>query len=106
MLNLVPPQHAGHVLSPRRQRGFRVYSPQLAEQLISPLYHAAKARGIPMTKLASQLVAEGLGISLTTATPGGAVAVRTVSPALFTPPPASLHLVAESRPPFTMEPCR
>lgn len=36
------------------------YSPRLRRELISPLYHAARARGIPMTALASRLVAEGL----------------------------------------------
>jgi len=36
------------------------YSPRLRRELISPLYHAARSRGIPMTALASHLVAEGL----------------------------------------------
>ena len=36
------------------------YSPRLKRDLISPLYHAAKAQGIPMTALASRLVAAGL----------------------------------------------
>ena len=36
------------------------YSPRLDRDLISPLYHAAKAQGMPMTALASRLVAEGL----------------------------------------------
>ena len=38
----------------------RYYSPRLDENLISPLYHAAKAKRIPMTRLASSLVREGL----------------------------------------------
>ena len=38
----------------------RYYTPRLDEKLISPLYHAAKARRIPMTRLASSLVREGL----------------------------------------------
>ena len=38
----------------------RHYSPQLERPLISALYHAAKARRIPMTQLASSLVREGL----------------------------------------------
>jgi len=38
----------------------RYYSPRLNRSLISPLYHAAKTRGVPMTALASRLVAEGL----------------------------------------------
>ncbi len=37
-----------------------LYSPRLSRDLISPLYHAAKAQGIPMTTLASRLVAQGL----------------------------------------------
>jgi hypothetical protein len=36
------------------------YSPRLKSSLISPLYHAAKSQGIPMTALASRLVSEGL----------------------------------------------
>ena len=38
----------------------RYYSPRLERPLISVLYHAAKARRIPMTRLASSLVREGL----------------------------------------------
>jgi hypothetical protein len=38
----------------------KYYSPRLRHELISPLYHAAKSEGIPMTALASRLVAEGL----------------------------------------------
>ena len=38
----------------------RKYSPRLDGNLISPLYHAAKARRIPMTRLASSFVREGL----------------------------------------------
>jgi len=38
----------------------KYYTPQLRRELISPLYHAAKAKGIPMTALASRLVADGL----------------------------------------------
>jgi hypothetical protein len=38
----------------------RHYSPQLDRPLITALYHAAKARRIPMTQLASSLVREGL----------------------------------------------
>ena len=36
------------------------YSPRLKRDLITPLYHAARSQGIPMTALASRLVAEGL----------------------------------------------
>jgi hypothetical protein len=36
------------------------YSPRLDRDLISSLYHAAKARRLPMTKLTSALVREGL----------------------------------------------
>lgn len=38
----------------------KYYSPRLERSLISPLYHAAKAEGVPMTKLASSWVAEKL----------------------------------------------
>ena len=38
----------------------RYYSPRLERPLITVLYHAAKARRIPMTRLASSLVREGL----------------------------------------------
>ena len=38
----------------------KYYSPRLKRDLISPLFHAAKSQGIPMTALASRLVAEGL----------------------------------------------
>lgn len=38
----------------------KYYSPRLERSLISPLYHAAKAEGVPMTKLASNWVAEKL----------------------------------------------
>jgi hypothetical protein len=36
------------------------YSPRLDENLIGPLYHAAKAKRIPMTRCASLLVRDGL----------------------------------------------
>ncbi len=36
------------------------YSPKLQRDLISPLYHAAKARRIPMTRLASSLLRDAL----------------------------------------------
>ena len=38
----------------------KYYSPRLKRDLISPLFHAAKSQGIPMTALASRPVAEGL----------------------------------------------
>jgi hypothetical protein len=38
----------------------RYYSPRLDRDLISPLYHTAKRRRAPMTKLTSALVREGL----------------------------------------------
>lgn len=38
----------------------RYYSPRLQRDLIPALYHAAKARRVPMTTLASALVREGL----------------------------------------------
>lgn len=38
----------------------RYYSPRLERDLISPLYRTAKSRRVPMTKLASAFVREGL----------------------------------------------
>jgi hypothetical protein len=38
----------------------RHYSPRLDRPLITALYHAAKAQRIPMTRLASSLVRDGL----------------------------------------------
>lgn len=38
----------------------RVYSPALDPELISPLYRTAKSRNVPMTKLASRYIKEGL----------------------------------------------
>ena len=40
--------------------GAKWYSPQLDRALVTALYHAAKARRVPMTRLASSLVREGL----------------------------------------------
>jgi hypothetical protein len=39
----------------------RHYSPQLSKELVSRLYHQAKAERVPMTVLANQLVEEALG---------------------------------------------
>ena len=36
------------------------YSPRIRRDLITPLYHAAKKERVPMTKLASDLIAQGL----------------------------------------------
>ncbi len=38
----------------------RYYTPRLDRDLIGPLYHTAKSRRVPMTRLASALVREGL----------------------------------------------
>lgn len=38
----------------------KYYSPRLDRDLVSMLYHTAKVRRVPMTKLASALVREGL----------------------------------------------
>ncbi len=38
----------------------RYYSPRLDRELISRLYHQARAECVPMTALASRLVREGL----------------------------------------------
>ncbi len=41
----------------------RYYSPQLDRDLVSILYYEARARRVPMTKLASELIREGLRVS-------------------------------------------
>ena len=38
----------------------RFYTPQLDRDLVTLLYHTAKSRRMPMTRLASALVREGL----------------------------------------------
>jgi len=40
--------------------GAKWYSPQLAREVVSRLYHKAKAEGVPMTRLASRLIKEAL----------------------------------------------
>ena len=37
-----------------------MYSPKIDEELIPVLYHTAKARGIPMTKLVTILIGKAL----------------------------------------------
>ena len=41
-----------------------MYSPKISEELISPLYHQAKARGIPMTRLVNEILSEHLSLEL------------------------------------------
>lgn len=41
-----------------------MYSPKISEELISPLYHQAKARGIPMTRLVNEILSEHLSMEL------------------------------------------
>lgn len=43
-----------------------MYSPKICESLISPLYHQAKARGIPMTRLVNEILSEHLSLELAT----------------------------------------
>lgn len=38
----------------------RYYTPRLDRDLVTALYHTAKSHGVPMTRLASSLVREGL----------------------------------------------
>jgi hypothetical protein len=38
----------------------KYYSPRVDRDLIRPLYHAAKSHRVPMTRLASTLIREGL----------------------------------------------
>ncbi len=37
-----------------------MYSPRIREDLIPPLYRLAKARGVPMTRLVSEILAAAL----------------------------------------------
>jgi len=39
-----------------------MYSPKINPQLISPLYHQAKDRGIPMTRLVNEILSEHLSL--------------------------------------------
>jgi hypothetical protein len=62
-----------------KMRKFRHYSPEISRFLVSVLYHEAKARKIPMTKLTDLLLRQALqgtegwktaeSLGLTTATP-------------------------------------
>jgi hypothetical protein len=36
-------------------------NPQLSREIVTRLYHEAKAEGIPMTKLANKLIEQALG---------------------------------------------
>lgn len=38
------------------------YSPKLSRLTVSKLYHAAKEKNVPMTKLADEIVAAALGV--------------------------------------------
>lgn len=58
----------------------RPYSPQLSRLVVSALYHEAKCRRLPMTRLADQLLHEAL-----LGTPGWRKAIQADSPT----PPAS-----------------
>lgn len=40
------------------------YSPKISENLISPLYHLAKSKKIPMTKLVNEILSEHLSLEL------------------------------------------
>ena len=41
-----------------------MYSPKISEELISPLYHQAKSKKIPMTKLVNEILSEHLSLEL------------------------------------------
>ena len=58
----------------------RHYSPQLDRDLVTLLYHAARLRRMPMTRLASALVREGLA-RLAESAPSGSAVVREDLPA-------------------------
>ena len=40
---------------------FTHYSPELSKELVSQLYHKAKAEGVPMTVLANRIMEKALG---------------------------------------------
>jgi hypothetical protein len=40
------------------------YSPKISENLISPLYHLAKSKKIPMTKLVNSIIEKHLSLEL------------------------------------------
>ena len=42
------------------QKGGTVYQPKIREDLIPRLYHLAKAQGVPMTRLVSELLEAAL----------------------------------------------
>jgi hypothetical protein len=56
----IPAALPGPIQRSRNMARAKYYSPRLDHSLIPPLYHAAKAQQVPMTALASRLVAEGL----------------------------------------------
>ena len=62
----------------------KYYSPRLDRSLISSLYHAAKVQQIPMTALASRLVAEGLS----RINDGGETCIVAEEPPVCDPTPA------------------
>lgn len=58
----------------------RYYTPQLDRDLVTLLYHSARSRRVPMTRLASALVREGLA-RLDESTEGESTIVREDPPA-------------------------
>jgi hypothetical protein len=58
----------------------KYYSPRVDRDLVSALYHAAKSRRVPMTRLASTLIREGLDRLIESERPENAL-VREVPPA-------------------------
>jgi hypothetical protein len=40
-----------------------MYSPKIAEDLVSRMYHLAKARKIPMTRFVDKIIREGLVVN-------------------------------------------
>jgi hypothetical protein len=58
----------------------RYYTPQLDRDLVTLLYHTARSRRVPMTRLASALVREGLTRMEASSTPGSTI-VREDPPA-------------------------
>ena len=83
----------------------RYYSPRIARQLVTWLYHEAKARRVPMTVLVNQLITDGLEASAITqhpaVDPGGSVFnLRITNPDAVAPvhSPVSAICVNETKP--------
>ena len=53
-----------------------MYSPKIAEDLVSKLYHMGKARKIPMTRLVDSIIREALAVDRRASTDARTLEVR------------------------------